>query len=414
MIPRRSQKWILGILCAAALATNGLASTAAARPEIANAVTTGEPSPETHLETARRLRAEHDPINATKHLVSVLASDTTESVKQTALLELALTALEEKDFARAQQILSQFVQRYPSDSSVPEILLRQGQIYRQMGANRMALAKFYAVMTAALSLKTDSFQHYREVVAQAQTEIAETFYRQGDFSEAADFLGRLLKQEPSRRDQALIRLKLIRCLSQLQRHADVITEAQEFLARQSDSSDQAEVRFHLVTALKAQRRVPEARTQLLQLLQPSPADGARPLRGWLYWQQRAGNEIANQLYNEADFANAIDVYAALLHLSDSLSWRVPVLYQIGLINERLQQPQKAAATYAEIAAAGKQVSSSQNIGGLKLVIEMAQWRAQRLAWLDKTEQATHALTAEPPVSPSSDARISNPTTPRQP
>ena len=61
----------------------------------------------------------------------------------------------ENDLPRAEAVNAQFVEHWPNDPRIPEALLRQGQLYRQMGLNYLALTKFYAVMTAALSLKSD-------------------------------------------------------------------------------------------------------------------------------------------------------------------------------------------------------------------------------------------------------------------
>ena len=67
---------------------------------------------------------------------------------------------------RAQQIFAQYIQTYPDDPSLPEVLLRQGQIYRQMGVNNLAISKFYAVMSTSLKLKLDNMEYYRKIVLQ--------------------------------------------------------------------------------------------------------------------------------------------------------------------------------------------------------------------------------------------------------
>src|ERR1041385_5041012 len=102
------------------------------------------------LEAARNLRLTREAAKAEPMFVELLAEGTPEAIQQSSLLELSLCAQDQNDLPRANQIYAQFLSRWPSDSRAPEILLRQGQIFRQIGLNSIALAKFYAVMTAAL------------------------------------------------------------------------------------------------------------------------------------------------------------------------------------------------------------------------------------------------------------------------
>src|SRR5208337_2458386 len=106
--------------------------------------------------------------------------------------ELALVAQDANQLSRAEQIFAQYLQAYPDDPSAPEVLLRQGLIYRQMGVNTLAVSKFYAVMSTALKLKLDRMDYYKKLVLQAQIEIADTYYQEGKYEEAADFFRRLL------------------------------------------------------------------------------------------------------------------------------------------------------------------------------------------------------------------------------
>ena len=85
--------------------------------------------------------------------------------------------------------------------------------------------------------------------------------------------------------------------------------------------------------------------QVLLLLQSQQDNAAKIPRLWVYWQRRAGNEIANQLYKEADYLNALQIYQSLAELDNSPAWQPPVWYQVGLVYEQLQQWQKATDTY---------------------------------------------------------------------
>ena len=169
------------------------------------------------VNTARQLRRNLDHAGADKLLVNLLESDMPPEFRRAALFELALVAQEQKQFSRAQQILAQYLHLYPQDSMVPEVLLRQGLLFRQMGAHNTAIAKFYAVMNSALGLQIEQFDYYQRLVLQAQTEIADTYYIQGKFTEAADFFGRILKQNSGELNRPQIHFKFVRCLSSLGR-----------------------------------------------------------------------------------------------------------------------------------------------------------------------------------------------------
>lgn len=335
------------------------------------------------LELGRQQRAQKSFNLAKQNFVALLQGPAPDHLKRAALLELATLAQEQNELAKAQQLYAQYLRRWPDDPSVPEVYLRQGLLFRQMGAPLMALAKFYAVMSSALTLKTGNVDHYQKLVLHAQAEIAETYYLQGNHKEAAQFYRRLLKLDAPSLNRALVQLKLIRCLAALGAHSDTIAEAQDYLARYPRTEAQAEVRFLLAQALKQSGRKAEALKQVLLLLEMQLATAQDPPASWSYWQRRTGNEIGNQLYEEGDYLNALTVYGALAALDSSPAWQLPVWYQMGLIYERLQQPQKAAELYARILARRNEVSSAAN-PSLGTVLEMARWRKELLEWQNRT------------------------------
>lgn len=346
---------------------------------------------EVKLNLARRQRDEHDFEQASKTLVSILDYPAPEEYHRTALLELALTAQQQDQPAKAQQVFSQYVKRYPDDVSVPEVLLRQGLLYRQVGATEMALSKFYAVMTTILNLKLDGTGYYQRLVLQAQTEIADTYYFQGKYGDAAEFFARLMKLDSADLNKTEIHLKLVRCLSLLGRHGEVVTEARVLLTGKLAAANEAELRFLLASALKQLGRNADSLKQVLLLLEST--------EGNQYWKQRAGNEIGNQLYNEGDYLNALTVYTHLADIDSSPSWQLPVHYQIGLVYERLQQLDKATETYNHILEQTAALSDKAD-PQLKTVLDMAAWRKNYLAWQTQADQANQNAnppTALPPV-----------------
>jgi tetratricopeptide (TPR) repeat protein len=358
------------------------------------------------IDTARQLRRNQDYAAATRMLVALLDEAPPQEFKRSALFELALVAQDERHLARAQQILAQYVHLFPQDPTLPEVFLRQGLIFRQIGANQLALVKFYAVLNSALNLKLDQFDYYKRLVLQAQTEIADTYHLQGKLVEAADFFGRILKQESAELNRPLIRFKLIRCLAGLNRHAEVVAQCAKYFEQYPDATEVAELRFLCATSLRQLGRSGEALTQVLKLLQAQEATAQANPDNWIYWQQRAGNQIANQLYVDGDYLRALEIYQHLAALDHSVAWQMPVLYQIGLIYERLRQPQKAAESFALIIARERELLSLGDDPTLKTVLGMAKWRKEQLTWQDRAELAVQSLHLSQP--PPSDRKTTTP------
>jgi len=200
------------------------------------------------FELAQKQQREKDYVQAARNFAALVENAPADEMKRASMLQLAILSQEQEQLAKAQQILAQYLKRYPRDSAVPEVLLRQGLLYRQMGAPTLALSKFYAVMTSALSLKQGGVDYYQRLVLHAQTEIAETYYVQAKYDEAAEFLRRLLKLESGEINRSQVQFKLVRCLAGSSKHAEVIAQAQEFLTRYPGASEEPEIRFLLASS----------------------------------------------------------------------------------------------------------------------------------------------------------------------
>ena len=332
------------------------------------------------------------PEKAEPILISLLAANVPVPFQKEALLELAAVVRDENDLPRAQSIYTQYLTKWPDDPREPEVYLRQGEIFRQMGLTDLALGKFYSVMAESLSIKSDQFAYYQKLVLQTQVEIAETHYLMGHYVDAADFYNRLLQNSDPTLNRPQMQFRLIRSLTVIDRNDEAQAQAEDFLSRYPDSEEVPEVRYYLAQALKAQGRDSEALQQVLLCLKQQKTKSGNDPAVWLYWQQRVGNEIANQLYREGDYVEALEIYVDLAQLDSTPAWQVPVYYQMGLTYEKLSQPEKASDTYKKILAYEPQVGTNTT-PGMQAVFDMAQWRINFLKWQQNAESVDQSLAA---------------------
>lgn len=327
---------------------------------------------------------------AETNLVNLLASNVPGEIQKKALLELGAVVWDENDLPRAQTIYAQFLNRWPDDVRVPDVYLRQGEIFRQMGLTDLALGKFYSVMAAALSLKNDQWAYYQKLVLRTQVEIADTHYLMGHYVDAADFYGRLLQNPDPALNRPEMQFRLVRSLTIIGHNDEAASQAQDFLTRYPEAEETPEVRYYFAQALKALGRDNEALEQVLLCLQQQKAAAGSDPAVWTYWQQRVGNEIGNQLYHQGDYVHALEIYADLAQLDSSAAWQIPVDYQMGLTYEKLLQPQKAVDTYNQILAREAEVGTNAT-PGMQAIFGMAQWRINFLKWQQKAQAVDQSL-----------------------
>jgi len=355
---------------------------------------------ERYLKEAHDARLNKDFESAQKMLVEIIESaDALPEFKRRALFELALDTQDQGQFVKAQQIFAQYLHVYGEDPSVPEVLLRQGLLYRQMGANTLALSKFYAVMSTALKLKLDNIDYYKRLVLQAQTEIADTYYLDGNFDSAVDFYTRIIKNGTANLNRELVEYKLIRSLAYLTNFSETAFRSESFIKSYTNTDDLAEVRFIYANTLKQMGRNQDSMRQVLLLLQSQEANLQKNPEVWAYWQRRAGNEIANQLYKEGDYLDALQIYLNLEPLDPSLAWQAPVLYQTGLIYEQLQQWPKATGAYQSILSRTNELTEAVATPMLRSLFDMAKWRKDYIAWMRRAEATNDFFALSVPTNP---------------
>lgn len=330
---------------------------------------------------------------AFSNLQIVLDANIPDGIKKTALLEMAFTHQKAQNYPDALKSYGIFLKRYQDDANVPEVLLRQGLLYREIGAPQVALAKFHTVMTVALNLNMDEFDYYRGLVVMAQSQIAETYYQQGKLKEASEKYEILLRTEASLPNRNLIQYMLILCLSGMKDHPEVIGHAQDFLTHHPDEKEAPHIRYLLASSLKETGRNAESLSHVLTLLK---SESANDSPNWRSWQQRTGNEIANQLYQDGDYMRALDVYLNLAELDVTPDWQLPVYYQVALVYERLNQPSMAIETYQKIIDHESELNQDSG-PGTRATIDMSRWRRDFIGWKLEAEKSKVLLQRLPDV-----------------
>ena len=343
--------------------------------------------------------------------------------KRDAMLRMA-RQLEEKQKqpAKAIVVYEQFLANFPDDPEAPETLLRLGRLYRATGANASALNKFYSVLYSSLQLKTGD--DYTDYSLRAKMEIAHTHFAAGEFKKAGDLYSKikLLKMSPEESSEVAFRLAYISYLSG--EYANSLTDAQLFLDTFPASPLAPEAQYLFIQSLKKLGRDTEAMKETIELLQAGQKYGKTKPAVWAYWQRKTGNEIANDLYESGDAFGALTIYQKLAALNDAPDWRGPTIYQIGLCYERLRHFDRAREAYRyiidKIPASTKTASGDAIVGeNVSTVRDMAEWRLEHLAWLEKTEKEMFPLINKPipqpqqPTAAPVSAQAATPATPTQ-
>lgn len=354
---------------------------------------------DTWIETARKERAATNYAAAESLLKAILARQLKPELYRPVLRELAVLYETKDELAKAQQILSQFLSKYPSDPAVPEVLLEQGHNYQRMGVPRLAVTKFYAVMSTAINIAGTDPAGAQRTVLRAQHEIANSYFDSAEYESAVDFFRRMLKLQLSLRDEATVRYKLIKSLERLSRTNEVVGESEQFVRRCPTAMQLAEIRVILASNLKNLGRDDESVAQVAALLMQDRTQPGLDLEALARWQWRAGNDLGNQLYRQGDYIHSLEVYRLLEGLGTSPEWKWSIWYQTALVLEKLDQVQRARETYQKILTERSKAAPGSR-GDIDLVADLARWRLESLDWGDHATTALRELARGPvPSSP---------------
>ena len=326
-----------------------------------------------------------------------------------ALLGLARMHRKQTAFTKAAAVYEKFLKLYPDDPRVPDALLELGRSQRAMGAYRSAINRFYNVINSTLKLPPESYEHYQLLAKTAQFEIAETHYETGNFAESAKFYDRLRLLDLAPEDRARAHFKSGCSLLNGGEAEKGAAKLSEFIDQWPQDGNVPEARFLHARTLRQLGRSEEALNITLTLLRTESGNAATDPKGWAYWQRRTGNQLANDFFQSGDTLSAVAIYEGLARLSDSSTWRLPIVYQTGLCYERLRQNNRASQAYHDIIEAVNHPKGKEPMAAeLTELARMAEWRIGQLEWSEKTEgqlnrffsATTPAPARQAPVPPS--------------
>lgn len=310
-----------------------------------------------------------------------------------ALINLARAHRLAGDGVKATATYEHLLREHPDWNGVPTALLELGRTLRELGAPRLAIARFYSVIQSTLRLPEAETEHYRRLVRTAQFEIAETHLATGNGAEAARFFLRLDLLELAPADRARARLRAAQAQLLAGDRTAAIATLTRFLTQNDHATEAAEARFLLARLYLEDGRREDALRVTLDLLRA--AASTDDIAAWRGWQQRAGDFLAQRLKEEGQPHSALLLYRALALLDPSPAWRAPALYQIGLCLEQLEQPAEARTTYAELVG----LLGAEPGPAHADLLRMAKWRDEQLEWAGRVNGEIRRLSPTPDISP---------------
>ncbi len=314
-----------------------------------------------------------------EELVKFVDMDIGDYYKRRVLMTLADIYEKQESPSRLIGVYEKFIESFTNDKDLPTIYLKLGIMYREIGASKLALAKFYNVLNVALNVPVYEIKDYQQVSHRAQLEIAETFFEMGAYDQATRFYNRLLRLDLQDSDYERVMFKNAYTTYLNENYPEAIVSLRSFLNRYPSSELSPESRYLLSDSYSRLNDPKAAMKETLQLLESESKNASANPAVWQYWQQRTGNQLANQFYNESNFMDALIIYQAMHNLSEDPHWKWPILYQIGLCFEKLGMKPKAIEAYQSLNSATESLPEDIELDAtLSSIKEMAVWRLERL------------------------------------
>ena len=299
--------------------------------------------------------------------------------KREVLLRMA-DLFERTDSSRTIIILEKFIQAYPHDPATSLVLLRLGQLYRAQGAYEVASARYFRVLNTTLNVSSDELEMVREIATKARFELAEMLTEQGRLDEAAEVYRKIELLDLSLEDRMTVRFRLACVAFETRDFAPAVEAFSQLREDESIGPYRLETSYYLASSLKKLGRGREAFEVVVDLLRSQLSNDPADLAQSAYWKRRAGNELANEFYQQGEYLSALSIYQSLARISDDPEWRWPAVYQIGLCFEHLELPERALEAYQAMLE-GMPVSAADLVDVNVSLRDLAQWRLGHIKWM---------------------------------
>jgi tetratricopeptide (TPR) repeat protein len=298
--------------------------------------------------------------------------------------------------AKQTAVLEKFCDAYQDDPNAPQVYIKLGMLYRNLGLYKLAFARFYSVLNFSLRIDQNKIDTYRKLSIRAQMEIADTHFIMGSYTDAIKFYSklRLLSLEPEENAHALFQTAY--CHYLLKEYSQSIPVFETFVHDFPQNERVAEAMYLLADAFSRTDKHAEATQTVFALLkrQHEATLKEKDEKEWIRWQRKAGNELANNLFEQSDYAGALAMYQAMLPLGSEPEWCWPVMYQAGLCYEHLALMDKAKQSYNQIIdwpdKAGARTDALKN-ASLAETYDMAKWRLKNIDWRSDTGEKLENL-----------------------
>lgn len=330
--------------------------------------------------------------SAEKFYLQILTYDITPPQRRRSLLAMARLYEASKEAAKQAAVLEKFGDAFPDDPGLPQVYIKLGMLYRDLGLYNLALTRFYSVLNFALRVDASKIDTYRQLSIRAQMEIADTHFAMAKYEDAIKFFSRLKLLDLTPVDRANVLFKIGDCNYLLKKYPEAIASFESFIRDYPTNDNAPEVMFMLADCYaKVGRQNDSART-VLDLLKRQSEEYANNEKQWMFWQRKAGTQLANDFFNQSDYANALALYQAMLPLGKGPQWQWNLLYQIGMCFERLSLQDKATESYKQIIDwDAEEKNKAMEVLSLKSIYDMAKWRVDNGDWKNETNKQLEKL-----------------------
>ena len=337
--------------------------------------------------------------SAKKTIEKLFSSDASRDLKtqgrKAALSKLASLAEEEGRLEASQQYLAEYVKRFPDDVLIPVILLRQGNIYRKMGAYDLERQKYYDAINAAPRVELDGtlydLKYVKRTVLIAESQIAESFFDEAkklppklaleSFGNSKEMFERIktgAEQDGSfdeELSEEMISLKLIRALhelsvskknirenlllggavDQIEGFKEVIEEGERFVEITGTApKNRGEVLYYILNAeqnLKSgHERMWSVFKEFTSLVNPkeTPKETIEKVMPWVL---KGAGELGQSLYTGRRFEDAKRVFEKQAELisgaTDGTERLMEILYGLKYVSTVIDEKEEEPASWKE-------------------------------------------------------------------